>query len=234
MAQIAFLEGGGRIEVTPNSPGINVVNPINFQVITRYNALGEQMAFGMGEDGDPAYTQQENHTNGVIVLNDQGGNSINVEDGDISPTIRAETHGNLPVVCVGAFALSSKQQSLVVSVEVANTLGGSDYKEPQCVTYTQSSFGGYSKGVGTIKASGGNLGGGSETLVVAAVRGFAVRRLMPIECERLQGFPDGWTIRKHDGTEVSDTQRYRALGNSVAVPCVEFVLSGIANGRVKA
>lgn len=47
-----------------------------------------------------------------------------------------------------------------------------------------------------------------------------IRRLTPLECERLQGFPDGWT-----GTcRASDSARYKALGNSVAIPCVEFVL----------
>lgn len=51
-----------------------------------------------------------------------------------------------------------------------------------------------------------------------------VRRLTPLECERLQGFPDGWT----DIPGASDSVRYRALGNSVAIPCVEFVMSGIA------
>ena len=53
---------------------------------------------------------------------------------------------------------------------------------------------------------------------------YKVRRLTPMECERLQGFPDNWT--NIEGC--SDTGRYKALGNSVAVPCVEFVLSGIA------
>lgn len=52
--------------------------------------------------------------------------------------------------------------------------------------------------------------------------GYKVRRLTPTECERLQGYPDGWT----EGH--SDTARYKALGNSVAVPCVEFVMGGIA------
>ena len=41
-----------------------------------------------------------------------------------------------------------------------------------------------------------------------------VRRLTPIECERLQGFPDGWTRLGHDGKEISDTRRYQMLGNS--------------------
>jgi DNA (cytosine-5)-methyltransferase 1 len=51
-----------------------------------------------------------------------------------------------------------------------------------------------------------------------------IRRLTPLECERLQGFPDGWT----DIPDASDSARYKALGNSVAIPCVEFVLRGIA------
>lgn len=51
-----------------------------------------------------------------------------------------------------------------------------------------------------------------------------IRRLTPLECERLQGFPDGWT--EIEGA--SDSARYKALGNSVAIPCVDFVLQGIA------
>ncbi len=51
-----------------------------------------------------------------------------------------------------------------------------------------------------------------------------IRRLTPLECERLQGFPDGWTLIPG----ASDSARYKALGNSVAIPCVSFVLRGIA------
>lgn len=51
-----------------------------------------------------------------------------------------------------------------------------------------------------------------------------IRRLTPLECERLQGFPDGWT----NIPSASDSARYKALGNSVAIPCVEFVMKGIA------
>ena len=50
-----------------------------------------------------------------------------------------------------------------------------------------------------------------------------IRRLTPLECERLQGFPDGWT----DLPVASDSARYKALGNSVAIPCVEFIMWGI-------
>lgn len=51
-----------------------------------------------------------------------------------------------------------------------------------------------------------------------------IRRLTPLECERLQGFPDHWT----DIPGASDSARYKALGNSVAISCVDFVLRGIA------
>ena len=66
---------------------------------------------------------------------------------------------------------------------------------------------------------------GSSLNSIHPVRtGRLIRRLTPLECERLQGFPDGWTAL--DGA--SDSSRYKALGNSVAIPCVDFVLRGIA------
>jgi len=49
----------------------------------------------------------------------------------------------------------------------------------------------------------------------------AVRRLTPRECERLQGFPDEWTLI--DGDKTPDAPRYRALGNAVAVPVAEWI-----------
>jgi DNA (cytosine-5)-methyltransferase 1 len=101
-----------------------------------------------------------------------------------------------------------------------------------------ASFGGYQEGVGTLRREGGDLGGGSETLVcshaktefedaaTSVPRG--VRRLTPTECERLQGFPDDWTAIKFDGKPASDTRRYRALGNSMAVPCMRWIGERIA------
>ena len=53
---------------------------------------------------------------------------------------------------------------------------------------------------------------------------YLIRRLTPLECERLQGFPDGWT----DIPGASDSARYKSLGNSLAIPCVEFIMSRIA------
>ena len=56
-----------------------------------------------------------------------------------------------------------------------------------------------------------------------------VRRLTPTECERLQGFPDGWTAHRHDWKtgqtiEQKDSTRYRQMGNAVAVPCAQWLL----------
>jgi site-specific DNA-cytosine methylase len=50
-----------------------------------------------------------------------------------------------------------------------------------------------------------------------------VRRLTPLECERLQGFPDGWTEGQ------PDTHRYKQMGNAVAVPVVEWIVQGICD-----
>ena len=50
-----------------------------------------------------------------------------------------------------------------------------------------------------------------------------VRRLTPVECERLQGFPDDWTAGQ------SDSNRYKQMGNAVAVPVVEWIIQGIVD-----
>ena len=63
---------------------------------------------------------------------------------------------------------------------------------------------------------------GQDKLVVEGL--LLIRRLVPQECELLQGFPPGWT----DLPGASDSSRYKALGNSVAVPCVEYLMQGIA------
>lgn len=57
--------------------------------------------------------------------------------------------------------------------------------------------------------------------------GYRVRRLMPLECERLQGFPDHWTAWGHGGRQISDSKRYQMLGNSIAVPCAAYIMQGI-------
>ena len=100
------------------------------------------------------------------------------------------------------------EQGKCIIDDGASVFGGTGYAD-------------FAEGISTLRACGGTNGGGSENL---AVKRNLVRRLTPLECERLQGFPDGWTnIEK-----AADSPRYKALGNSVAIPCVDFVMRGIA------
>ena len=51
-----------------------------------------------------------------------------------------------------------------------------------------------------------------------------VRRLTPLECERLQGFPDNWTQYGANGDHISDTQRYKCIGNAVTTNVVQYII----------
>jgi DNA (cytosine-5)-methyltransferase 1 len=123
--------------------------------------------------------------------------------------------------------------------------------------YTPSSFANYTEGVGTLRSNGGDLGGGSETLLTFdtqfgsnanvteniaptlkasqqspsvaynAEPTMAVRRLTPLECERLMGWPDDHTRYKADGTEQADTHRYKQCGNGVASPVAQWIAKHI-------
>jgi site-specific DNA-cytosine methylase len=50
-----------------------------------------------------------------------------------------------------------------------------------------------------------------------------IRKLTPLECERLQGFPDGWTEFYADGRRVSDSERYERCGRTITIPVVEAI-----------
>lgn len=84
-----------------------------------------------------------------------------------------------------------------------------------------------------------NGGGWSLNYIGCLLFRMVARRLTPRECERLQGFPDDWTRYDTQGREIKDSPRYRALGNSIAVPCAVRVFRGIAKqnsqskGKVK-
>ncbi len=71
--------------------------------------------------------------------------------------------------------------------------------------------------------SRGDSPGGNAHLVPAIQSGMAVRRLTPTECERLQGFPDGYTLVPYRGKPAADGPRYKALGNSMAVPVMRWI-----------
>ena len=74
----------------------------------------------------------------------------------------------------------------------------------------------------TMKTSGDAHSGFKGDKMLAAYAS-AVRRLTPRECERLQGFPDDYTLVPHRGKPMADGPRYKALGNSMAVPVMAFI-----------
>lgn len=57
------------------------------------------------------------------------------------------------------------------------------------------------------------------------INGFYIRKLTPIETERLQGFPDNWTKTGADGTEISNTQRYKCCGNAVTTNVITYIMN---------
>lgn len=144
-------------------------------------------------------------------------------NGETAPTITGD-HQNR-VTDYTAICVADHPTPKIDTDDTAFSLMSRDYKAPHAV-YSTSSHAGYAEGIGTLRAADGDLGGGSEML---AVSHSTVRRLTPLECERLQGYPDGWTDigewtdskgKKHQTT---DSARYKALGNSIALPPWRFV-----------
>jgi DNA (cytosine-5)-methyltransferase 1 len=117
-----------------------------------------------------------------------------------------------------------------LSDSVANPLLANDYKEPQAVCMATQQGGAEIRTddkAPTLTAAAGMSGNNQPVYADAE---YTVRRLTPLECERLQGFPDGWTDigewtdskgKKHKD---SDSPRYKALGNSIALPFWTWLL----------
>ena len=87
----------------------------------------------------------------------------------------------------------------------------------------------------TLTTATGQGGANTGSSVIEKIIRWIVRRLTPTECERLQGYPDGWTDlgewidSKGKTHKDADTPRYKALGNSIALPQWYYVLGGIAD-----
>jgi len=135
-----------------------------------------------------------------------------------------------PIVPIIAFHLT---QDPISSVEVTHALG-------------TGSEGGCAKAAvgvpiyevtGTLGARASSGGGFSTDFEVAGglqpTLTMAVRRLLPVECERLQGFPDDWTLIPWRGKPAPDGPRYKSMGNSMAVPVMRWIgerLDRVAKG----
>lgn len=163
----------------------------------------------------------------------QNGGGVSEE---IAPTLRAGAAcGNQAPAVAFKYHQGSKAGSVGADTEVSPTLTA-DYHQPAvaCMASTQANAGIEVDMCPTMPARQHK---DPPVLFVRAtpIRAFAwpwvVRRLMPVECERLQGFPDGWTAIPYRGKpaeECPDTPRYKALGNSMAVPVMRWIGERIA------
>lgn len=175
----------------------------------------------------------------VLCINDQGGSIIECSE-NIAGTLRAQEHGHQPLV----MAVHPRQQPLLFENHaidarytgphsVSPTLSrrnGSGGNNLPIMLNTQDKF--YSRQrvdtflESTIASteSARQHKDATDLIYHPANTPMLLRRLTPLECERLQGYPDGFT----NLPGASDSARYRALGNSVAIPCVEHLMSKIA------
>ena len=144
---------------------------------------------------------------------------------DMAPTLRAgehaDSHANAGVLPAVTFALRGRDGGATAELggEVAAALqastGGGDKPPVLAVHGTQDPITSVEVGF----PLGRNNGGENAVLQTA----MAVRRLTPRECERLQGFPDDHTLIPVRGRPAADGPRYKALGNSMAVPVMRWI-----------
>lgn len=124
---------------------------------------------------------------------------------------------------------------------ISPSLVATDYKDPQIVFYDISQLNRCGvkekKDVSKTLCAGMGTGGGNIPIIVEDNDGQrvrmdnVVRKLTPLECERLQGLPDNYTLI--DNKSCSDSARYKAIGNGMAQPCPDFIIQQIANNYNK-
>ena len=169
--------------------------------------------------------------------NSEQARSIGYQE-ELSPTLNAECGGNKPTVVAPCGCDGGNQVPLTCQMQgfgdyreadVASSCKQRDYKDStDLVIGIDGECNAYIEQYGTLRAHAS--GGAEETLMHRMV----VRRLTPLECERLQGFPDGWTdIGDYtDSTgkkrKTSDSARYKALGNSIALPFWRWMFGRMA------
>jgi DNA (cytosine-5)-methyltransferase 1 len=231
--------------------GVAQPMPINTMVALRHEALGRGTGFGIGEAGDPAYTLTKGHSHAVAQpVNIYGGNKRPDRpeggfyvrtDEDTSKTLDAATGLN-PTCSQGGTAVLQPmvlmdQGGSVMNVEhdMVGTLRRETHgHEP--VVMQPMGFDAYNNAPTGDVAKTLDTGIDYHHVPNVLVPAMAVRRLTPVECERLQGFPDGYTAipwRKKPVSECPDGPRYKALGNSWAVPVVAWIGRRIAKEAAK-
>lgn len=144
---------------------------------------------------------------------------------EMSPTIRAQANTNTPAIAVRTAQTTAN--GCGVSDELAHTI---DTTGPEAIAYAvrmRAGCDGGGKGALVQEGVSGTLAtGNDQTLFQPESSGYVVRRLTPLECERLQGMPDEHTkvpYRGKPAEECPDGPRYKAIGNSMAVPVMRWI-----------
>jgi DNA (cytosine-5)-methyltransferase 1 len=191
-----------------------------------------QNGLGIGQPGDPAYTVDTTAAQAVAFTVDMqaGKGNANVGDGSVSPTLCKPSGNDVHAVAFN-FQGGSQQDQILTGDAVcpalahaSNSHGG--HHQPKVAQIIAPSL--------TATNDPSRSPQSSEvTQQVAAVHAstMTVRRLSARECERLQGFPDDWTLipwRKKPASECPDGPRYKALGNSMACNCMAWIGERIA------
>jgi DNA (cytosine-5)-methyltransferase 1 len=133
--------------------------------------------------------------------------------GDVTKTI--DTGQDYHHVPIASGAQNSASQGDSVSTEVTPTLDKSKTPAVAVGVYNQTIDG--QTAATLTKACGGVNSSGPKVMQSS------VRRLTPTECERLQGFPDDYTLIQYRGKDAADGPRYKAMGNSMAVPVMRWI-----------
>ena len=171
----------------------------------------------------------------VLCLNDQGGGIMDCSE-DMTGTLRSQTHGHQPVVFENHGIAARYKGPLPVTPTLSARAGtggnnlslvsqpmDSDTK----LLYSRQRVDIFKDGEIASTQSARQHKDATDLVCQPAyqeaVIPLLIRRLTPLECERLMGLPSGWT----NMLGAADSARYRALGNSVAIPCVEYIMRGI-------
>jgi len=190
---------------------------------------------GIGQDGDPMFTLQAGAQHGVAhavgVQASQSGVRLNDTAGTLDANYGPRRHNGVMVPVAQAVSLRGRDGGGTAELggDIQNALrasqGGGDKPHVLAAIGWDEELNASVEQAGTLLRGGD---GGRHDGVMQP--NMAVRRLTPVECERLQGFPDGYTnIPWRGKPEAPDGPRYKALGNSMAVPVMRWIGKRIAN-----